>query len=104
MLKLSWLGMEVFAELEDGTIIPLPLPLTQSVTFPGKAHITGKMNEKQRVFKKGSALTLSPNELGEICWFIQNSAKEICKSFVDYSKSVGIPIRYGDSGTVSTKS
>lgn len=93
-LKLKWWGMELFIETPSGETISLQPPLPEEGIFLKDGGIVSvKIVDRVKEYKLGEVISLSPNDLAEICFLTQLATDEILKSAFEYAKALGIPHR-----------
>lgn len=89
--QLTWWGFDIFAETPSGekhSLIP-PLP-KEGLFLKEGGKIMLQVKDRIIEYKLGDIVTLSPNELIEICYLVQLTTDDIVKSSYDYAKKIGI--------------
>ncbi|HZL96883.1 MAG TPA: hypothetical protein VFB99_24720 [Vicinamibacterales bacterium] len=91
-LRLRWLTLEVYARGEEtGQIVP-PRTLIGKVTTEPMS-IEGKQVEREKVFKTGEQITLTQQDLWEICYFFNaNCIPTLVRSMAEFFQKHGVPI------------
>jgi hypothetical protein len=92
-LEVKWMGFDIFIKTPSKEIIVTPPIPQEGILIEEEGTIVGlKLPERTSSFKIGEKLIFSPRDLAEICQFVIFSTNEICSSFMEYAKSLGIKI------------
>ncbi len=91
VLRVSWLGADMFVEDPDGNQIlfdqdSLPIHL------PNGGTVNLRMVERVRDFHRGERLLMSARELAEICWFYTREARATLESVIGFAQSQGVAV------------
>ena len=93
-LTITWRGIDLFVEVPSGEIIPLDRSTTQvGLPLPDGGTIKIKYSDRIRSFQKGARISLSAQDLAEICYYTLQVSDEIINSTVAYAKSINIPVQ-----------
>ena len=93
-LKTIWWSLDPFIEIPSGEIISMAPPYPKEGIFlkdGGKFSV--KVVEREREFKKGEVIRLSPNDLSEIIFLMTMVTDEISLSTFHFLKKSGIDIK-----------
>jgi len=91
-LQLIWWAFDIIALLPDGKEIPLvPLP-EGGIYLEDGCTVAIKIRNRNREYKLGEVIELTPIDINEICFLILLATNEIVASTVDYAISLGIEI------------
>jgi hypothetical protein len=91
IFQLTWWGFDIFAETASGKRHSLMPPLPKEVLLLKEGgQIMLQVKDRIIEYKLRDIVTLSPNELIEICYLVQLTTGDIVKASYDYAKGVGI--------------
>ncbi len=92
-LKLTWIDTEILIVPKGKPAIPSTSIPKGGIPTPEGGHIESHNVIRELIFKKGDFLQFTPRQISEICWFVNNTAIQICNSSVEYAKRIGIEVR-----------
>lgn len=91
--KVSWMGLDIFIETNDGKIISLEPPIPDGGIFVEKGgSIKIKQVERNRSFSLGEELKFNARELSEMCMLMLWASDDLIDLTMKYSKVQGITI------------
>jgi len=86
--ELLWWGIEMYAEDIEGNKMNLKHPIPdEGILIEKESRLKYRFTELTRIYQKGDIVSLSPNEVSEICFLILVATDEIMKTFSELIKS-----------------
>ena len=92
-LKIRWLGLELgFVQGDSYSAIPheVDAPYLQAPDPSQPADVVIKFSERERCFGMGSAISISPRDLQEICFFYQRLTDQVVPKLHEFIIARGI--------------
>ena len=91
-LMVHWFWYKLTAVLEDGQQFDVELPIREPIHFDPPGRIHAVWQEKSRRFDLGSFVDFTPQELTEICVFVDRIAELLRESAVQYAIGLGVTV------------
>lgn len=93
-LKLQWWGVELFVQTPSGEVIPIEVPFPkEGIYLKNGGIVCMKFTDRVREYKCGQVVSISPNDLAEMCFLTQLATGDILKSAFNYAVGLGIEHR-----------
>lgn len=90
-LEISWLGLSTFIEEPSGKKTDISQGIKETLYLPKGGNVNIMPTKKTKTFQKGQHIILSPHDLAEICFFIQQTIDKFVISSSLYAKKLNIP-------------
>jgi hypothetical protein len=94
-LTIEWIGVDIWAESSDGKKVPFGQPFREPVILEKESGIKMQMPQRRRSFPVGMVVSLSGNELAEICFYAHRLALQFVAAATEYAKTSGV-VRLGE--------
>lgn len=89
--KLAWWAFDVYAETARGKKINLMPPIPKEGVYLDQGDtVKMKINEREKEYRLGIVISLSPNEVNEICFLVNLATDDMTKGAIQYAQEIGI--------------
>lgn len=98
-LKITWWALDFNIETPNGEKISFNPPYSKEGIFlKDGGSFSVKVIDKEREYKIGDVIKLSPSDLSEICMVVKIATQEILSSAVNYMESIAINVIKTEQG------
>lgn len=86
-INIHWMAPEFIASNSTGKIQAIKAPINEPVILAGDYGLYLRYVQRNRIFKKGGFINLTPKEVSEMCLFYQTEAEGIINLAINFIKS-----------------